>query len=171
MLICAVMGYMLSQLLVCVIDVVCGRKVLCFFVSLSKIMMKMLMKYRLCSVGVLAVVTLLSLMPAQEFPQVDAEFADKWVHWLMYGVVTVVLGLEASWAKGGGLMGGLGVGVVMGVAVFAAVWGGVMEWCQAVLTTTRSGEWLDAVANGVGALCGALVLGACARFGRRGGGV
>ena len=169
MLICAVMGYMLSQLLVCVIDVVCGRKVLCFFVSLSKIMMKMLMKYRLCSVGVLAVVTLLSLMPAQEFPQVDAECADKWVHWLMYGAVTVVIGLEASWAKGRGLMAGLGVGLIVRVAVFAAVWGGVMEWCQATLTTTRSGEWLDVGANGVGALCGALVLWVCMSYARRGG--
>ena len=130
---------------------------------------KMLMKYRLCSVGVLAVVTLLSLMPAREFPQVDVEFADKWVHWLMYGAVTVVIGLEASWAKGRGLMARLGVGLIVRVAVFAAVWGGVMEWCQATLTTTRSGEWLDVGANGVGALCGALVLGVCMSYAKRGG--
>ena len=131
--------------------------------------MKMLMKYRLCSVGVLAVVTLLSLMPAREFPQEDVEFADKWVHWLMYGAVTVVIGLEASWAKGRGLMAGLGVGLIVRVAVFAAVWGGVMEWCQATLTTTRSGEWLDVGANGVGALCGALVLWVCMSYAKRGG--
>lgn len=41
----------------------------------------------------------LSLMPAQEFPQTDIQFADKWAHWVMYGFLTLVMGPEFNVIK------------------------------------------------------------------------
>lgn len=72
----------------------------------------------------------------------------------MYATVTVVIGIEQglkrpvrAWRTR-----------IIVIAVFAALWGALMELCQAYLTTTRSGDILDAAANTFGVLCGALVL-------------
>ena len=93
-------------------------------------------------------------MPAQEFPEVDAQFADKWAHWIMYAAVTLVAGIEQGlkkpvrkwWIR------------ITWIAVLASLWGALMEICQACITTTRSGDILDAAANTLGAVCGAILL-------------
>ena len=51
------------------------------------------------SILLLIVITVLSLMPGQEFPETDVSFADKWVHWFMYGTWTVVVLWEARKRK------------------------------------------------------------------------
>ena len=111
-------------------------------------------RFPLYSIAILVAVTVLSLMPAKEFPEVDAKFADKWVHWLMYATVTAVIGVETL-VRGKNQAKYM---TILPVAIFAALYGGLMEICQATLTTTRSGDWLDAAANSFGALCGAIVL-------------
>ena len=80
------------------------------------------------SILLLIIITVLSLMPGQEFPETDVSFADKWVHWFMYGTWTVVVLWEDRKRK--------------------------MELAQAFLTTTRSGEWMDLWANVFGVICG-----------------
>ncbi len=111
----------------------------------------------------LALITVLSLMPAQEFPQVDVQFADKWTHWVMYGFLTMVMGIETfrHWRRH--TKKGTPVGCPLRlrffyIALFSAVWGGLMELGQAYLTTTRHGDWWDVVANAFGALCALIVL-------------
>ena len=106
------------------------------------------------SVLIVLLVTGLSLFPAQEFPEVDVQFADKWAHWIMYAAVTLVIGIEQGLKRP---VRAWGTRIAV-IAVFAALWGALMELCQAYLTTTRSGDILDAAANTFGALCGALVL-------------
>lgn len=103
---------------------------------------------------IVLLVTGLSLFPAQEFPDVDVQFADKWAHWIMYATMTVVIGIEQGLKKP---VNAWGTRIAV-IAVFAALWGALMELCQAYLTTTRSGDIMDAAANTFGALCGALVL-------------
>lgn len=107
----------------------------------------------------------LSLMPAQEFPQTDIQFADKWAHWVMYGFLTLVMGIECvlrdeylrKKAYTSGLQAhkskGTAIRQFLVIAIIASVFGGLMELGQAYLTTSRHGDWLDVYANSFGALC------------------
>ena len=109
----------------------------------------------------------LSLMPAQEFPQTDIQFADKWAHWVMYGFLTLVMGIECvlrdeylrKKATTSGLheqahkSKGTAIWQFLFIAIIASVYGGLMELGQAYLTTSRHGDWLDVYANSFGALC------------------
>lgn len=109
----------------------------------------------------------LSLMPAQEFPQTDIQFADKWAHWVMYGFLTLVMGIECvlrdeylrKKASTSGLheqahkSKGTAIWQFLFIAIIASVYGGLMELGQAYLTTSRHGDWLDVYANSFGALC------------------
>lgn len=114
----------------------------------------------------------LSLMPAQEFPQTDIQFADKWAHWVMYGFLTLVMGIECvlrdeylrKKASTSGLheqahkSKGTTIWQFLFIAIIASVYGGLMELGQAYLTTSRHGDWLDVYANSFGALCALALL-------------
>lgn len=114
----------------------------------------------------------LSLMPAQEFPQTDIQFADKWAHWVMYGFLTLVMGIECvlrdeylrKKASTSGLheqahkSKGTAIRQFLFIAIIASVYGGLMELGQAYLTTSRHGDWLDVYANSFGALCAFVLL-------------
>lgn len=114
----------------------------------------------------------LSLMPAQEFPQTDIRFADKWAHWVMYGFLTLVMGIECvlrdeylrKKASTSGLheqahkSKGTAIWQFLFIAIIASVYGGLMELGQAYLTTSRHGDWLDVYANSFGALCAFVLL-------------
>lgn len=109
----------------------------------------------------------LSLMPAQEFPQTDIQFADKWAHWVMYGFLTLVMGIECvlrdeylrKKTSTSGLheqahkSKGTAIWQFLVIFIIASIYGGLMELGQAYLTTSRHGDWLDVYANSFGALC------------------
>lgn len=132
------------------------------------------MKYirrHIFSLLTLLLIAALSLMPAQEFPQTDIQFADKWAHWVMYGFLTLVMGIDyvlrdeylstkpsASWHQRLAHKNkGTTIWQFLIIFIVASVYGGLMELGQAYLTTSRHGDWLDVLANSFGALC-ALVL-------------
>lgn len=115
----------------------------------------------------IALITTLSLMPAQEFPQVDVQFADKWAHWIMYGFLTAVMGIETiiysrrhavqkTISRQQGRTSNIRKFVI--IFFFSSIYGGLMELGQAYLTATRNGDWLDFLANSFGALCSAIAL-------------
>ena len=120
----------------------------------------------------LVLIAVLSLMPAQEFPQTDIQFADKWAHWVMYGFLTLVMGIECvlrdeylrKKASTSGLheqahkSKGTAIRQFLFIAIIASVFGGLMELGQAYLTTSRHGDWLDVYANSFGALCALALL-------------
>ena len=120
----------------------------------------------------LLLISVLSLMPAQEFPQVDVQFADKWAHWVMYGFFTLVMGAERimserRYNKNESTQTnttcqhkskGTTAWQFLAIALFASVYGGLMELGQAYLTTSRHGDWLDMWANSFGALCAFVIL-------------
>ena len=132
------------------------------------------MKYirrHIFSLLTLLLIAVLSLLPAQEFPQTDIQFADKWAHWVMYGFLTLVMGIDYvlrdeylstkpsaySAQRQRYKNKGAAIWQLLVIAIIASVYGGLMELGQAYLTTSRHGDWLDVLANSFGALC-ALVL-------------
>ncbi len=133
------------------------------------------MKYirrHIFSLLTLMLIAVLSLMPAQEFPQTDIQFADKWAHWVMYGFLTLVMGIDyvlrdeylstkpsASSAQRQRYKNkGAAIWQLLVIAIIASIYGGLMELGQAYLTTSRHGDWLDVLANSFGALCGIIVI-------------
>ncbi|MCQ2229855.1 MAG: VanZ family protein [Bacteroidales bacterium] len=93
----------------------------------------------------------LCMIPVPETPLDDVTLIDKWAHLFMYGALVFVIMFEYArrnktvvWPRL--LIGGLLLPVVMG---------GLVELAQAYLTFgIRSGDWLDFMANSVGALLG-----------------
>ena len=102
----------------------------------------------------LALIWLLSLCPYfPETPLDDVEFIDKWTHLVMYGGTAAVMWIEHLRANGRPVWSHLLGYAVVGMVVL----GGVVELAQEYCTTTRSGEWLDFLADSVGVLLGAVV--------------
>ena len=99
------------------------------------------------------VIVVLSLMPIGRVELAeDVPLADKWVHMVMYGTLTLIIWVEYlrqhRTPKWGRLM-------LLGVAAPIAM-SGIIELMQAYLTTCRSGEWLDLAANTIGVALGTL---------------
>ena len=82
---------------------------------------------------------------------VEVPLVDKWTHMVMYGVLTLVIWLE--YIRAHRQMRGLRLLLLAFLAPIAM--GGALELMQGYLTTCRSGEWLDFVANSIGAVVGA----------------
>ena len=97
-------------------------------------------------------IVLLSLLPVPDVRMtVEVPLMDKWAHMVMYGVLTLVIWLE--YIRAHRQMRGRRLLLLAFLAPIAM--GGVLELMQAYLTTCRSGEWLDFVANSIGAVVGA----------------
>lgn len=97
-------------------------------------------------------IVLLSLLPVPDVRvTVEVPLMDKWAHMVMYGVLTLVIWLE--YIRAHRQMRGRRLLLLAFLAPIAM--GGVLELMQAYLTTCRSGEWLDFVANSIGAVVGA----------------
>lgn len=102
-------------------------------------------------------VTFLSLAPAYLFRDVESALPlfpgfDKCVHGLMYLVLT----LSALYALPYSVRAR--ICLVLGIVLAASVYGFLMEFCQSVLTATRSLDIFDMVANTAGAFLGAGVM-------------
>lgn len=104
---------------------------------------------------VIAVITYLSLMHVPEIPEVeDVPLIDKWTHMVMYATLTLAIWIQ--YLKSHKQINKIKLSVI-GIIV-PITWGGLMELAQAYLTTYRSGDWMDFVANSIGVLI-AIVLG------------
>ena len=118
------------------------------------------------------------LIPVPETPLNEISFIDKWTHFVMYAVLTLVLLYEYRRACNGNqpCMKARNVsneaGITDNKAAFPAghkksnsssAWllllpisqGCLVELAQAYLTTCRSGDWFDALCNTLGVLIGA----------------
>jgi VanZ family protein len=76
-----------------------------------------------------------------ESPLNDVKFIDKWTHFVMYGGFSFAVCYEhkrISWHT----------------ILLPILMGGMIELAQAYLTTCRSGEWLDLLANSIGVVIG-----------------
>lgn len=101
-----------------------------------------------CLLGI--AIVLLSLLSVPEVELVeDIPLFDKWAHMVMYGVLTSVVFIES-------LCGRRPLSVLK-VFLAPILLGGLLELAQAYLTTSRSGEWLDFVANTIGVCIGVVI--------------
>ena len=99
-------------------------------------------------------IVLLSLLPIPEIKLAEeVPLADKWTHMVMYGVLTLAIWMDykRSHKK-------CNARKLLLFAFLAPIaMGGILELMQAYLTTCRSGEWLDFVANTIGVCIGSAV--------------
>ena len=97
------------------------------------------------------VIVLLSLLPMPNMKiGVEVPLADKWTHMVMYAALTLAIWFDykrSHWQYD-----------TLRLVVFAFLapitMGGALELAQTYLTTCRSGEWLDFVANSIGVCIG-----------------
>ena len=92
-------------------------------------------------------VVVASVVPVPETPMGDVPLFDKWVHFVMYGGIACAAWFDSyrhdddrryTWHT------------FCWTVLMPVVLGGVLELVQRYLTTTRSGEWLDFVADALG---------------------
>ena len=106
------------------------------------------------SLFLIAVIVVLSLFPFGRIEMAEnVPLADKWTHMVMYAVLSLAMAWECrrsresySWLH-----------FLAIVFVLPTVLGGILELAQAYCTDYRSGEWLDLVADAIGALVAAVV--------------
>ena len=103
----------------------------------------------------LALIFVLSFTPFfPETPFDHVKFMDKWTHFVMYGGTTGVIWWEhlrlcTKEARKPDLRA-----LFRWAFVGMIILGGIVELGQAYCTTTRSGEWLDFLADSIGVLLG-----------------
>ena len=120
--------------------------------------------YSLVCVALICILSLTPFFP--ETPLDNVAFIDKWTHFVMYGGTSLVIWWEyrrqhrqPNYRR-----------LLLWGLLAPALMGGLLELLQEYATTTRSGEWLDAVADAVGALLGSalgLLLLHVGRFGSK----
>ena len=101
-----------------------------------------------------AAIAVLSLIPIPEVkPMAEVPLADKWVHMLMYGTLCCLIWWEYLRSHELLNMRRLSIGAFL----LPILMGGMMELAQRYLTTCRSGEWLDVLANSTGVVLATLI--------------
>ena len=120
-------------------------------------MLTKLLKHYPLSVLTLAAVLFLSLYPFGPLEIAgDVPLADKWTHMVMYAGLAGVIWWE--WIRQAhhkeSRCGGLTRDLLFWGLLVPVLLGGALELVQAYCTTYRSGEWLDFVADAIGAVLG-----------------
>lgn len=114
-----------------------------------------IVRYYPLTLLVLIAVTTLCLMPINDPPLKDVPLIDKWTHMVLFGGICLVLYVELCLNRCRHLW----------LAAFgAALYGGLIELMQKYLTTCRSGEWMDFVADAIGAAIVYVIVRIVARF-------
>jgi VanZ family protein len=87
-------------------------------------------------------------MPAAKVPKVDVPLMDKWVHFTMFG------GFAMAWLFA---WPSVKISRFLTVLIIAILFGSAIEVMQGVLPALgRASELFDAVADGIGAVLGAI---------------
>ena len=103
--------------------------------------------YYLSIFVILAVITL-SLAPMPDVPELGyVPLWDKWVHFIMYGGLCCVLWFD--YFRNGHKLEEHSKWITY-IVIFPILLGGLLELGQRYLTTYRSGDWIDFVANSIG---------------------
>ena len=106
------------------------------------------------SLFVTAVILFLSLYPIGPIEMAqNVPLADKWTHMVMYATLSFALAYECSHSR----IHRPWLHYLVIVFVLPTALGGVLELAQAYCTTYRSGDWLDFLADGLGALAATLL--------------
>lgn len=120
----------------------------------NNISMRMI-RYYLPAMGWLVLILFLCTMPGSEIPKIswlDKLHADKVVHFILFGG-TVIL-LAYGYFKQKGQISGR---MLFSIALVVTLYGLAIEFIQKYLVVNRSFDMLDVVADGAGAIMGALI--------------
>lgn len=121
--------------------------------------MEQIRKYKWTAL-ISVIIIVLSTIPVPEVkPLESVPFFDKWVHFVMYAAMVGAMWLDANGYKPlfSLKMRRLGMEFYVVMVVISSALGGLMELVQAYLTTVRSGDYIDFLADVVGAVIGAVV--------------
>lgn len=121
-------------------------------------MLHTFLRKHVLSLSLTAVVIVLSLFPFGRIELAEGvPLADKWTHMVMYGTLSLALAWEYShsgkpltWPR-----------YLLIVLLYPILLGGLLELAQAYCTNYRSGEWLDLVADTIGAAVAAAIAAVC----------
>lgn len=114
--------------------------------------MKQIRNYKYSILVAIAIVVL-STIPVPEIkPLEEVPLIDKWVHFLMYAVLSTAMwwDLRSRHQK-------IMTSYYLLMLILPTLLGGLMELAQAYLTTCRSGDWWDAIADAIGSVIGTVV--------------
>lgn len=115
-------------------------------------MIRFIRKYPL-SLLVIAAILFLSLFNPPKTKLDTVTFIDKIAHVCMYGGLELVIWFEyLRHHTGLDKMKLILLGIIAPIAL-----GGAMELAQAFLTDTRSGDWIDLIADAIGVVAGAII--------------
>jgi len=108
------------------------------------------------TIGVVLIIFYLSIAPSSEFqPFQYFPNEDKVVHFLMYFTLAFVLLWDTTRRNPGKKLENHSIWIwVIGIP---ALFGGAMELWQWLLTTSRTGDWVDELVDTIGATVGYLV--------------
>ncbi|MBQ0021593.1 MAG: VanZ family protein [Bacteroidales bacterium] len=113
--------------------------------------------YPLSLLTTLAII-ILSVMPFPEIKMAqDIPLADKWVHFVMYGGLSLVVWFEMVRSENKSGIKKAAMQLLLWGLVMPALLGGVLEFVQEYLTTTRSGDVWDFIADAIGAVLGTIL--------------
>ena len=105
---------------------------------------------------VAVIIAFLSLYPIGHIELAEnVPLADKWTHMIMYFGVALVVGWE-YWRNHRPQPSVYGL--LLWGFLYPALLGGVLELIQKYGTNYRSGEWLDFIADSIGAAAGAVII-------------
>ena len=102
----------------------------------------------------LLIILVLSGYPGNQLPKVAVWQFDKLIHTLMYAILSFLLILPffEQFLNGDNRFS---IGLV--IIFFGVFYGGFMETLQEYIFLNRSGNWIDFIANTVGAILGVLI--------------
>lgn len=124
----------------------------------NKYLFMQLIKHYFLSCLTSLTIIILSVIPIPEVPELsEVPLWDKWVHFVMYGGLSLVLWFDYCRKK---KQRRVNVRVVALTLIYPTVLGGLLELVQAYCTTCRSGDMLDFYADAIGACLG-FILGVC----------
>lgn len=116
-------------------------------------MIRLIRRYWI-SIGISVVILILCLMNTEPMPSVPMTDFDKLVHFLMIAGLSGIIFFENSNYLRKKVSG---VRVFFGSFLFPVLFSGAIELIQEYLSPYRSGDWMDFLWDGVGALVGVLI--------------
>lgn len=114
-------------------------------------MSRLILRYTVSWLLIVAILVA-CFIPVPETPMDDVPLMDKWVHIVMYFVLSSSLWIEylrshthINYRK-----------LSLGTMLLPILMSGLIELLQAYCTTTRSGDWMDFLANSLGVALAAI---------------
>ena len=106
------------------------------------------------SISLCVVILYLCFMDTSSLPKVHISNFDKFVHVVMFLAIPVVVFFEnASYFRKK-----VSTWKIIGYSfIFPVLYGGLIEIGQEYLTTTRTGDWMDFLFDGIGAFLGLII--------------